>query len=61
MFLSFVIRGGRMNFDTAIIITKISIRVTKVLPASIGVKKSGLEPSTFAVPGLYFPSVESIR
>ena len=44
----------RMNCDTAILITKNNIRMTRVLPASMGVKKSGLEPSTFAVLGLYF-------
>ena len=50
-----------MNCDTAILITKNNIRMTRVWPASMGVKKSGLEPSTFAVPGLYFPFVELIH
>lgn len=44
-----------MNCGTVILITKNNIQVTRVSPASIWVKKSGLEPSTFAAPGLYFP------
>ena len=48
----FAICGGRMNYDTVILITKNNIRMTRVSPASMGVKKSGLEPSTSAVPGL---------
>jgi len=50
-----------MNCDTAIILTKTSIRLTKVSPDSMEVKKSGPEPSTFAVPGSSFPLVELIR
>ena len=61
MFLLFAISGGRMNCDTAILITKINIRMTRVSPASMGVKESGLEPSTFAVPGLYFLFVDFIH
>jgi hypothetical protein len=61
MFLLFAICGEGMNCDTAILITKINIRMTRVSPASTGVKKSGLEPSTFAVPGLYSAYVELIH
>jgi hypothetical protein len=41
-----------MNCDTVILITKNNIRTKRVSPASMGVKKSGLEPSTFVGPGL---------
>lgn len=34
--------------------------MTRASPASMGVKKYGPEPSTFAVPGLYFPFVKPI-
>jgi hypothetical protein len=34
--------------------------MTRVSPVSMGVKKSGLEPSTFAVPGLCYPFVKLI-
>ena len=61
MFLSFFNCDRKMNCDTAIILMKNNIRVTRVLPASMGAKKSGLELSTFAVPGLYFLFVEVIH